>query len=93
MQKYNVETRNTETLIDAVRNIRGVEIAALLRDEPGGYKLSLRSKNARYSVGRIARRLNGGGHEMAAGGYIYASNAEEAGEILTKQIQMEFEAI
>ena len=93
LQKYGVEVRNTETLIDSVRNIRGVEIAALLRDEPDGYKLSLRSKNARYSVGRIARRLNGGGHEMAAGGYIYAANAEEAGEILTKQIQMEFEAI
>lgn len=93
LQKYGVEVRNTETLIDAVRNIRGVEIAALLRDEPGGYKLSLRSKNARYSAGRIARRLNGGGHEMAAGGYIYAANAEEAGEILTKQIQLEFDAL
>lgn len=93
LAKYNVDVRNTENLIDAVRNIRGVEFAALLREEPGGYKLSLRSKNAPYSAGRVARRLNGGGHEMAAGGFIPAKTAEEAGEILTAQIQMEFDAL
>ena len=73
-------------------NIRGVEFAALLREEPGGYKLSLRTKNAPWSAGKVARRLNGGGHEMAAGGFIPAQTADEAGEILTKQIQMEFDA-
>ena len=93
MQKYGVELRNTETLIDAVRNIRGVEFAALLREEPGGYKLSLRTKHKPYSAGRVARRLNGGGHEMAAGGFIYAETAEEAGKILAEQILTELEAI
>ena len=93
LARYSVDVRNTENLIDAVRNIRGVEFAALLREEPGGYKLSLRSKNAPYSAGRVARRLNGGGHEMAAGGFIPAATAEEAGEILTSQIQLEFDAL
>lgn len=92
LAKYGVEVRNTETLIDAVRNIRGVEFAALLREENDGYKLSLRTKNAPWSAGRVARRLNGGGHEMAAGGFICARTAEEAGEILIGQIQMELEA-
>ena len=92
LAKYGVDVRNTENLIDAVRNIRGVEFAALLREEPGGYKLSLRTKNAPWSAGKVARRLNGGGHEMAAGGFIPAKTAEEAGEILTEQIRMEFEA-
>ena len=93
LAKYHVDVRNTENLIDAVRNIRGVEFAALLREEPGGYKLSLRSKNAPYSAGRVARRLNGGGHEMAAGGFIPAKSAAEAGEILSEEIKMELEAI
>jgi cell division protein FtsZ len=73
-------------------NIRGVEFAALLREESDGYKLSLRTKNAPWSAGKVARRLNGGGHEMAAGGFIPAKTADEAGEILTEQIRMEFEA-
>lgn len=89
LEKYGVDVRNTETLIDAVRNIRGVEFAALLREEPGGYKLSLRTKNAPWSAGRVARRLNGGGHEMAAGGFIPAKSETEAEEILRKQIEME----
>ena len=89
LKKYGVDVRNTETLIDAVRNIRGVEFAALLREEPGGYKLSLRTKNAPWSAGKVARRLNGGGHEMAAGGFIPAKSAAEAEEILRKQIEME----
>ena len=89
LKKYGVDVRNTETLIDAVRNIRGVEFAALLREEPGGYKLSLRTKNAPWSAGKVARRLNGGGHEMAAGGFIPANSAAEAEEILRKQIEME----
>ena len=92
LARYGVDVRNTENVIDVVRNIRGVEFAALLREEPGGYKLSLRTKNAPWSAGKVARRLNGGGHEMAAGGFIPAKTAGEAGEILTKQIQMEFEA-
>ena len=91
LAKYGVDVRNTENLIDAVRNIRGVEFAALLREEPDGYKLSLRTKNAPYSAGRVARRLNGGGHEMAAGGFIYAATEEKAGTILTEQIRMELE--
>jgi phosphoesterase RecJ-like protein len=93
LQKHGVDVRNTETLIDAVRNIRGVEFAALLREESGGFKLSLRTKNAPWSAGKVARRLNGGGHEMAAGGFIPANSIEEAEQILAEQIQMELNGL
>ena len=89
LKRFGVEIRNTETLIEIPRNIAGVEFAAMLRPENGGFKLSLRSKNPPYSAGRIARSLNGGGHEMAAGGFIPASSAEEAEAILVKHVETE----
>ena len=89
LNRFGVEVRNTESLIEIPRNIAGVEFAAVLRPENGGYKLSLRAKNAPYSAGRIARRLNGGGHEMAAGGFIPAKRADEAEKILLQQVEME----
>lgn len=89
LAKFGVEIRNTESLIEIPRNIAGVELAATLRPEKNGYKLSLRAKNAPYSAGRIARRLNGGGHEMAAGGFIPAETVGEAEQILLQQVEME----
>lgn len=89
LKRFGVEIRNTETLIEIPRNLAGVEFAATLRPENGGFKLSLRSKNPPYSAGRIARALNGGGHEMAAGGFIPASSVKEAEEILLKHVETE----
>ncbi len=90
--KYSIDLRNTEQLIELIRNIEGVEAAALLKhtSTPGIFHFSLRSKNPEISVGRIARRLNGGGHEMAAGGTIFASNTEHAEDILLKNVEQEF---
>ena len=41
------------------------------------------------SVGKVARRLNGGGHEMAAGCTIFAKSAENAEDILLNHVAME----
>ena len=89
LKQFGVDIRNTESLIELPRNIAGVELAATLRPEKDGFKLSLRAKNAPYSAGRIARRLNGGGHEMAAGGFIPADNLRTAEQILLQQVEME----
>ncbi len=89
LAEFGIDIRNTETLIEIPRNIAGVELAATLRVAENGYKLSLRAKNAPYSAGRIARRLNGGGHEMAAGGFIPAATLAEAEQILLQQVEME----
>ena len=92
MEKYGIDARNLEQLIDLPRNIAGVFLAATLRPEKNGYKLSLRSKDPRYSAGRIARLLNGGGHELAAGGFIPASSLEEAESILLHHVEMELDS-
>ena len=47
--------------------IKGVEVAALLKEEkPGQFRVSLRSRSE-VDVSAVASRLGGGGHERAAG--------------------------
>ena len=91
LARFNVNIRNTENLIENLRQIEGVTVAALIKptSNPGIFKVSLRSKDDNVSVGKVARRLNGGGHELAAGCTIFAKSPENAEEILLKHIGME----
>jgi phosphoesterase RecJ-like protein len=64
---------DTEGLVDHLRAIRGVEVAALIREPPLApdgtappNRVSLRSRGA-IDVSAIARRTGGGGHKQAAG--------------------------
>jgi len=86
LKEFGVEKKDTESLIDLLRQIQGVEIAAILYRKDDGFKISLRSKNKEYSVGKVARSLNGGGHELAAGGFIRAADVSEAEKILLDRI-------
>ncbi|MDR2863366.1 MAG: DHH family phosphoesterase [Puniceicoccales bacterium] len=58
---------DTEGLVDYARCIDGVDVAALLEEMPDGVKGSLRAKDARYRVDQLGKKLNGGGHALAAG--------------------------
>ena len=91
LDKYDVNLRNTEQLIELVRGIQGVVIAALIKptSNPGIFRVSMRSKDPDLSVGRIARGLKGGGHEMAAGCSIFAKTQEEASEVLLRHVRKE----
>jgi phosphoesterase RecJ-like protein len=61
----------SEGIIDVLRAVEGVELAALVREPPrdGGpaRKISMRSSSDRVDVSAIARKANGGGHRQAAG--------------------------
>jgi phosphoesterase RecJ-like protein len=83
IRKYRIDMRDTEGLIEILRSIKNADIVALLQRSDDGYKMSLRSKDPRFSVGKIARQLNGGGHELAAGGRVRNINFNSAIEILT----------
>ena len=91
LEKYDVNLRNTEQLIELVRGIQGVVVAALIKptSNPGIFRVSMRSKDPEISVGRIARGFKGGGHEMAAGCSIFAKNQEEAAEVLLRHVRKE----
>ncbi len=85
-QKYSFSMRDGEMLIEYLRELQGVVIAALLYPVPGGVKFSLRSKDPRISVGSIARKSGGGGHELAAGATIAGCTLREAEEFLKKEV-------
>ncbi|MBR4434880.1 MAG: bifunctional oligoribonuclease/PAP phosphatase NrnA [Clostridia bacterium] len=67
MKSYGATNEDCEGIIDCVRDIDSVRIAAFVRESAdGSYKVSLRSKGV-GDVGRIAALHGGGGHEKAAG--------------------------
>src|SRR4051794_34108865 len=59
----------TDGVIDSLRAIEGVEVAAFIREAANGsgHKVSLRSAGGLVDVSRIARAGGGGGHARAAG--------------------------
>ena len=74
LAETGVAPDETDKLIDAVRSTRAADVAALFKEQPDGrYRVSLRSKGP--SVGAIARKRGGGGHELAAG--FTAPNVEQ----------------
>ncbi len=93
VEKYDVNMRNTEGLIEALRAIHGAEIVVIMQKHEMGFKISMRSKNPEYSVGSIARKLNGGGHEMAAGGLIKTATLAGAEKILITHVEGVFNAL
>lgn len=86
LKAYGVEKKDTEMLIDALRQIDGVEIAVIFYRKDDGFKISMRSKNKKYSVAKIARLLNGGGHELAAGAFIKTESISEAENTLLSHV-------
>lgn len=66
LAECRVTASETETLIDQVRQLRGVDAVFLVKFQQGQAKVSLRSKG-QADVGSVARALGGGGHRAAAG--------------------------
>ncbi len=63
-----VDLEATKDLVDIIRVIRGVKVAAIFEEVDGGrIRISLRSKDARVNVAEIAAQFGGGGHAMASG--------------------------
>lgn len=58
---------DTEGLVDYPRCIEGVDIAVLMEELKDGIKGSLRAKDPVYRLDLLAKKLNGGGHTLAAG--------------------------
>ncbi len=65
---------DAENLIDSLRAVSGVRVAAVLKDTNGKLRVSLRSTGD-IDVGAIAESKGGGGHKLAAG---YNTNMKSA---------------
>ncbi|MEH3054695.1 MAG: bifunctional oligoribonuclease/PAP phosphatase NrnA [Patulibacter minatonensis] len=78
---------HAEGIIDVIRTLRGVRIAALARElehTPGTFKVSLRAADPTIDVSAIARVGGGGGHPQAAGFTTERSDADLAEFLLAE---------
>lgn len=82
IQQCGAASEDSEGIIDAIRDIDTVEIAALLRESDDGLiRVSLRGKSS-ADVSKIAVRFEGGGHRLAAGCTMKPPIKEAAAQIL-----------
>lgn len=67
LKEIGASMEETEGVVESLRNIKGVEIAAFVKErEPGLIKVSMRAKTT-GNVAEIAAKFGGGGHIKAAG--------------------------
>lgn len=79
---------DAEPIIDALRAIKGVRVACMLREQEAGAVVrgSLRAKDD-TDVASVARELGGGGHRAAAGFTLSVSNGlEEAVALMSERL-------
>jgi phosphoesterase RecJ-like protein len=75
---------DSEGLIDIIRSIRGVRIAAFFEELPDGkIRVSMRSKDRELDVCKIASEFGGGGHALAAGIRMKGPLEEAKARVLT----------
>jgi phosphoesterase RecJ-like protein len=81
--RLGVEPEDNEGLIDYIRAIEGVIVAAFFEELPEGkVRVSLRSKSQKISVSKVCGLFGGGGHTLAAGARIRGSLAEVQEKVL-----------
>ncbi len=83
--KTEFQCENTDNLVEAVRNIQGVEVAALIVERGDEVKISLRSKN-HVDVAVIAQKNKGGGHKNAAG-FSLPKDLDKAKALVIKEFE------
>ncbi len=58
---------DADPLVDIARDIEGVIVAVLFKQDEGLWRVSLRAKGSKVDVSKIATLFGGGGHKAAAG--------------------------
>lgn len=92
LKKTGTLMEETEGVISTLRNIRGVEISAFLKEKHNSeIKVSLRSKTY-GDVAVIAQKHGGGGHQKAAGCTLNTT-LEEAKKLITAEIIAQLEEV
>ncbi|MBC7326515.1 bifunctional oligoribonuclease/PAP phosphatase NrnA [bacterium] len=65
LERYCVQDRDLEGIVDYLRLLSGWEIIFLFRETPNGVKVNIRSRT--IDAGKLAQLFGGGGHKEAAG--------------------------
>ncbi|HEX3727886.1 MAG TPA: DHH family phosphoesterase [Pirellulales bacterium] len=62
---------DTEDVINLTLAVAGTEVAVIFVEQPtGGFKLSFRSRTAKFDCNEMAKTFGGGGHKAAAGALV-----------------------
>jgi len=82
--ELGVQPDDNEGLIDTIRAIEGIVVAAFIEELPtdGKIRISLRSKDPRVDVCKICQQFRGGGHTLAAGARIRGTVTEVEEKVL-----------
>jgi phosphoesterase RecJ-like protein len=92
-QALGAQPDDNEGLIDTIRAVKGVIVAAFFEELPEGkVRVSLRSKDPRVDVCKVCAQFGGGGHTLAAGARIRGPLAEVEDKVL-QAIERELAAI
>jgi phosphoesterase RecJ-like protein len=68
LAKYGAEDEHVDGLVESLRQIDGVLISAIFKENASGHtKVSLRSDHQEIDVAAVMGLFSGGGHRMAAG--------------------------
>lgn len=84
--EFDVAPADSEGLIDTLRILDGVLVAALLQPEDGRVRISLRSRGETWPVDGVAHALGGGGHRLAAGIKLPGATLDEARRRLCDEV-------
>ena len=87
-EELGIKIGDTSDIISFGLQIKGVEVALLVKETDNGAKASLRSKND-FDVRKIAEKLGGGGHAKAAGITLNGLCLEEAKDKILEEIEKE----
>jgi len=87
LDEVGASPEDSDDFVNYPRSIRGVEVAALLKErEEGVFRVSLRA-NTGVNLSLVAKKLGGGGHKKAAGATITATSLEEAKKIILASLE------
>jgi phosphoesterase RecJ-like protein len=66
IKKHQASLDDTDGLAERARDLKGVKIAASVRQDGALWRVSLRSISEKYDVSKVAQSFGGGGHKQAA---------------------------
>lgn len=82
-RELEIQPEDTEGLIDTIRGVQGVVVAAFFEELPEGkVRISLRSKDKRADVCKVCGQFGGGGHTLASGARATGTLAEVSAAVL-----------
>jgi phosphoesterase RecJ-like protein len=83
VRELGAQPEDNEGLIDHIRAVQGVVVAAFFEELPDGHiRISLRSKDPRADVCQVCAQFGGGGHVLASGARMQGTLEEVEEQVL-----------